>query len=949
MRPWQGWFRRKRKFEEELSEELRFHVERQTAANIAAGIPAEEARREAVLQLGAVEGVKENCREERRGFWLETLSTDARYGFRMLRRNPGFTTVAVITLALGIGANTAIFSFVDAIMLRSLPVRDPQRLVVFNWTAREKPKIHDRSDYGDCGSDDAEKMDCSFSVPFFETIRERATTFSGVAAFAGPLEMDVSGNGPASIGRGEFVSGDFFPTLDVGTIAGRPLGVLDDTRSAAPAIVLDYGYWQRAFGGAPSAVGRAVRLNNAAALIVGVADPHFTNVTPGKTCDFYLPFSLADRVRSEWWGGNDRVSDPLTWWVVIVGRLKPGVSISEAQAAATTIFRNETVHGAPAVSKEGDAPSILLLPASRGLNGETAQVAPMFYLLMTAVGFVLVIACANVAGLMLARSATRQKEMAVRLALGAGRVRIVRQLLTESVMLSTLGGGLGVLVAIWGVGAITGLISGAYDRVFPFKVTPDWRVLAFTLAITFLTGILFGLAPAMRGTRVNLAPALKENAPTLPAEKDIVRRFRLSDALVVAQVALSIVVLVGAGLLVRTLRNLHTLNPGFDTRNILLFGLNPTIAGYDDQHSAQLYGDLQERLAATPGVLAVSYSEDALLSGGMSGDHVHLDDAPPKANIKVDTLAVGLDFFTAMRIPLLSGRALTPEDFRSAGVTNAAMKRAAETASSGSSSEAKSPATPNKFEPVAPIPVLINEMFARKYFPKADPVGKHMGFRQGDEPAAGPQPGYMIVGVVENTKYSSLRRAIEPTMYLPLVANSAHFEMRTAGDPTALISAVRKIVSQFDTNLPVFDIRTQTEQIERMLYQERLMTRLSTFFGLLALALACIGLYGLLAYEVARRTREIGIRLALGAQSRDVVRLVVTQGIVLALAGVTMGIAAAMGVTRFMKSMFFGVSATDPVTFVAVPALLAAVALLASYLPARRAMRVDPMVALRYE
>jgi predicted permease len=930
---------------QDLDQDIREHIATETQDNIARGMSPEDAHYAAMRKFGNVTRVTEETREVWTFVWLEQLVQDVRYAVRTLTHSPGFAAIAVITLALGIGANTAIFSFIDGILLRSLPVQDPQQLVVLTWSAHARPKLKGHSAYGDCQN---LAGDCAFSIPFFKTLRAHTDTFSGMAAFAGPLDYDFSGNGPASMARGQYVSGDFFSTLGVNTIVGRSLGMSDDSPSAPPAIVLSYAYWQRAFGGERSVVGRIVRLNNISTVIVGVAEPRFTNLTPGNSIDFFMPFSVADRIRSEYWGHGDRISDPGVFWSVIVGRLKPGVSLAQAQTAATTMFVNETTHGATPLLNEADAPAIKLLPAAEGLNGESSQIAPMFYLLMFAVGLILLIACANVAGLMLARSATRQREMAVRLALGAGRARIMRQLLTESVLLSLVGGTLGIFLSLWGIKAITALFSSGYEA-FPFVIAPDWRVLLFTVGVTFAVGILFGLAPALRGARIDLTPGLKETASSLPGSAAHSGRWlRLGNALVVAQVALSIVVLIGAGLLVRTLRNLHNLNPGFDTRSILLFGVNPTAAGYTDQKTAQLYKDLQQRFAALPGVISASYSEDALLSGNHSSNDVHLDGAPPKSNVSVEWLAVGLDFFSTMRIPLLAGRTFTPADFASAAATNAAV-----TAAADAQAKATRPSGPTSVKQsdaqAAPLPVIINEAFAREYFPNQDPVGKHVGNAQEDEPATDPQPGYLIVGITGNTKYNNLRVEIEPTMYLPQVRNSAHFELRTAADPLALVRAVRGVVSSVDNNLPLFDVRTQTKQIEQTLFLDRLMSQISSAFALLALALACIGLYGLLSYEVSRRTRELGIRMALGAQRRDLLRLVVGQGILLVLLGAAIGIAAAIGLTRFMSAILNGVHADDPLTFAGVAVLLTLVALAACYIPARRAMRVDPIIALRYE
>jgi len=931
---------RREQVSQELDEELNGFLEMAAEEKMKQGMSRKDALRAIRLERGSLEITKEVVRSAVWEFYVETLWQDLRFAARMLRKSPGFTTIAVLTLALGIGANTAIFSFVDAVLLRALPVAQQEQLVVFQWTAHAKPKFTGHSAYGDCA------MDCELSGPFYETVRAQAKSFSGVAGFAGPLEMDLSGNGPASIARGEYVSGDYFSTLGVKMTLGRPLGREDDSRSATPAIVLSYSYWQRAFGGDRAAIGRTVRLNNTPVIIAGVAEAEFNSLTPGKTEDFFLPLSLSDRVKSEWWGQADRYRDPAAFWVLIVGRLKEGVSITRAQEEASALFRNEMVHGAKPLLKEADEPAIRLAPAAQGLNGETRRIAPMLYVNTAAVGLVLLIACANVAGLMLARAAKRQKEMAVRSALGAGRRRIVWQLLTESVLLSMLGGAVGALVAVWGVRAITRLISSGFDEGFPYVVGLDWRVLAFTIGVTFATGILFGLAPARSGARAELTAGLKENELYVGGGgARTARRLRLGDALVMAQVALSVVVLTGAGLLVRTLHNLHELNPGFDTRNILLFGINPIIAGYKDEQSAQLYSDLRERFAALPGVVSASYSEETLVSGGWSGFDVHLDGAPRNTNVNIAVMPVGLNFFPTMGIPLLAGRTFVPPDFATATATNGAIKAAEERSQAGGGT-----ADRVSQAQAAPIPVIVNEVFARRYFAKEDPVGRHIGNGEHeDERTKGPQPGYLIVGVAGNTKYDDLRGELRPTMYLPLVANSAHFELRTAGNPTALAGLVRDVVSRADKNLPLFEVRTQSEQIEESLFQERVMARLSSFFGLLALSLACIGLYGLLSYDVARRTKEVGIRLALGAERNHVLLLVARRGIALVVAGAAVGIGVALGVTRFLASMLFEVRANDPATFAGVVALLGLVALAACWIPARRAMRVDPMVALRYE
>jgi predicted permease len=939
-------FRRK-SVEAEMSEELRAHLDHQTEKYVRAGLPLEEAKRRARIDLGGLDQVKEECRDSWGVRFINEVAQDLRYALRQLRRNPGFTIVAVLTLALGIGANTAIFSLIDAVMLRSLPVRDPGQLVVLNWTAHQPWNGSVETSYfGDCDSgSDKNPSGCSFPYPFLESLRSDKKAFSGVTAFAGPAGLVLSGNGPARLVNGELVSGDYFLTLGVSAALGRTLGANDDSLNATPAVVLSYDFWQDAFGGERSAVGRTIQLNGVPFTIVGVADPHFLTHSPGNTQDFFLTLSMLPRLNIGW-GKDSRTFN--NWWLVILARMRPGVPLARAQASASLLFRDEVLHGAKPLSKASDDPRIVLVPAQQGLTGERGDLAALLYVLMAAVGLILLIACANVAGLLLSRAASRQKEMAVRLSLGAGRGRIVRQLLTESLLLSLAGGAVGSLLAVWGVRGLTAFFSSAVGQSFPFTVGPDWRVLVFTISISVFTGILFGLAPAFRGTRLDLTPALKENASTLPGGVERAsRRFHLASVLVATQAALSMVALIGAGLLVRTLANLHSVDPGFDTRNVLTFGIDPTLENYKDAQIRTLYSSLQEKFAALPGVLSASYSSDVLLSGSLWTETVHVEGQPEKSKTEVDMLAAGPDFIKTMRIPLVAGRMFSGQDFQQAVAASSTEAPLAEPAAAKSSAAAS---------PGPPIPVLVNHAFVRKYFAGKNPLGRRLteGGNSGasGEGVAVAEPKtktWEIIGVVGDTKYNSLSREIHPTVYVPLIGGGAHFELRTAANPTALIPVVRKIVEQTDKDLPLSQVRTETQTIENQLARQRVVAELASFFGLLALALACLGLYGLLSYEVTRRTREIGIRMALGAQKGDVLRMVVGQGIRLTLPGVAVGIAGALGLTRFLASLLFGVRPTDPVTFIAVSLILVAVGLLACYIPARRAAKVDPMVALRYE
>ena len=824
----------------------------------------------------------------------------------MLAKNPGFTSIAILTLAFGIGANTAIFSLLNAVMLQSLPVRNPQQLVVLRWSARDHPRSIGHSSFGDCKGTDwgrSFSSSCSFSYPMFQNMREHADVFSSVGAFAGPAQLDLSGNGTATVVRAEVVSGDYFQTLGVPAAMGRTIEPADEKLGAEAVAVLSYPYWQGAFGGRPDAIGKPIKLNGIPFTIVGVADAGFTHLTPGKSQDMWLALSQVGPLKLPWGGGPEKEK---TWWLAIVGRLRPPIAPTQAQAATSLIFHDAVVHDG--LLKATDEPRIELLPAQKGLVGIRGALSQPIYILMAAVGILLLISCANVAGLMLSRAAARQKEMAVRLALGAGRGRIIRQLLTESVMLSFAGAGLGILMAFWGANALaTFVVANRFSTTY-LNADPDLRVLSFTVGVAALTGILLGLAPALRGTRVNVAPVLKENAAGISGESFGSGRVSLGSVLVVAQVALSVVVLAGAGLVARSLANLKGINPGFDTKSILEFGVNPKQTGYYKPEQVQpLFRELESRLGALPGVLSVSYSSDTLLDGGLWTSDYVIEGRADKSSVEVQMMAVGPEYLETMRIPLLSGRTLTQMDLFST-------------------------------QDVA----LVNRAFVKRFLGNREPLGLHFGSDAKDK-------HYEIVGVVGDTKYETLRADVEPTAFIPMKQSSAYFAVKTAGDPRAMLPAIRRVVSDLDSNLPIFDVRTQTERIERLLFNERLLARLASLFGLLALVLACIGLYGLLAYEVARRTREIGIRTAMGAQNRDVLRLVGAQGLALIAFGVILGIGAAMGVTRSLGSLLYGVQPTDPLTFFGVCALLIMVGLMACYIPARRATRVDPMVALRYE
>jgi predicted permease len=899
-----GIFVRRRE-DAEFWDEIREHVDLLTEENVRRGMPVQQARREAKIRLGAVAQLRETHRELTGLPFLETLFQDVRYALRTLRKAPGFAAIAVLTLALAIGANTAIFSLIDAVMLRSLPVRNPQQLLLLEWSAKHQPSRSSSYNWSGCpgvSSDpNAPLKGCTFSYPMFGQLHARQDIFSDICAFVATQQKHLTANGSVSMANGFLVSGDFFATLGVRAILGRTLGPADDKPGSPPVVVLSYTFWKSHFGGAPSIIGKSILVEKTPFTVVGVLAPGFAGLDPGLPDDLWMPLSLQDSVTN-------------STWLEMMARLKPGVSVSQAQSALSIMFAASTTSGSSAMFKPNDSPRLELTSAAHGLTSLRREFSQPLFFLMTSVGIILLIACANVGGLSLARASSRRQEIAIRFTLGATRARIMRQLLTESLLTSAAGAALGVLLAYWSARALADFLSANW-YYFPIDldVRPDRMVLTFTIAVAVLAAILFGLAPARQGARVDLASALKgassSKSSSLPA-----RRFAFGSLLVVAQVALSIVVLAGAGLLMHTLVNLEQMNVGFETDHLLLFSVDMTMAGYsgvnDDPHIFQLDRNLQTEFSAIPGVTSASYSGGPLLSGGNMSADFKLLAAPPSSAFHGDQLPVGPGFFETMRIPLLSGRSFTVADLKSS---------------------------------TEPQPAVVNQSFARRLFGSEDPLGR------GVSVGASTTAQWQIVGVVRDAKYDSLRDASPPTIYTLQRNAGAEFELRTKANPMALVPLVRETVNHVNNRLLLSDFKTQEEQIDQLLYQERLVAGLSSLFGALALLLACIGLYGLLSYEVAGRTREIGIRMALGAQRGLVLRFFVRKGVALTTLGAATGLAIAAGATRFLQTLLYAVKPTDPVTFVAVTVLLVAVALAACYIPARRAMKVDPMVALRYE
>ena len=866
---------------------------------------------------------------------MNILLQDLRYGFRMLLKQKGLTAVALLSLALGIGANTALFSIVDAMLLKMLPVREPERLVLFKSVA--PPEFSSGSYYGSSNVDQATGLRHRTSFPYqaYQRLREQQGPLSDVFAFSN-VGLNVNADGQADVATGQTVTGNYYSALGVQPAIGRLLTDEDDKAGAAPVAVLSHRYWQTRFAGDPAVVGKQINLNNLAFTVVGVSAKGFDGTMGvGTTQDVTIAIALEPQLYPD--KKQSFMNGAGMWWLRIMGRLKPGATAEQAQgqlenAFLQSVLEHRAARQAAAKANGSNAisdldpkqyPKLVADPGGQGEMYRRKYYAPSLYLLLGVVGLVLLIACANVANLLLSRAGGRQKEIGLRLALGASRGRLIRQLLTESVLLSMLGGFFGIVFAIWIKDGLIAVSLWGGRGMLSLQPRLDWRVLGFTLALSLLTGLIFGLAPAWRTTKVSLTPSLKDGAR---ASTSIHRSF-LSRGLVVVQVALSLLLLVGAGLFVRTLLNLQRVDPGFNTQNLLLFGVEPGLIGYKDEKLRQLYQQISERMEAVPGVQAVTFSRMPLLSFSSSSSNVFLREAlsatpDSEGRIKPNGDAyrhtVRENFLEAMGIPLLQGRTFGPQD------------------------------TVN-----TPKVVVVNQTFANQFFPNQNPIGKRFTYDTS-------KPDELeIIGLCKDAKYTSQREDIPPTVYASYrqerPMSDATFEVRTTGDPMAAIASVRSVVREIEPNLPILDIKTQVEQADEALRMERLFAKLVTLFALVAQQLAAIGLFGVLAYMVSQRTHEIGIRMALGASRGNVLTMIVRQGMVLVVLGVALGLAGAYVLTKYLESwvglskMLFGVKVSDPLTYSVIAILLTVVAFIACYIPARRATKVDPLVALRYE
>jgi predicted permease len=850
---------------------------------------------------------------------------DLRYGLQMLAKNRGFTLVAVLTLALGVGANTALFSVVDAVVLKKLQVKDPDQLVLFTtMSSREFSPVGGYT--GSTSKDETTGLPVRTSFPYltFTRIREQQSAFSDVFAY-GSISVNLNIDGQADVANGQAVSGNYHNALGVPAFLGRTIQEDDDSVAAKPVVVLSHRYWQKRFGSDQSVVGKQVNLNNVAFTIIGVTPVGFEGTSGvGSAQDIFVPIALEPQVGGE----RSRMKGAGIWWLRLMGRLKPGATVEQARAGLEGVFLQSVLdhrleRQAQAVAQGSvkpldpkNYPQLVLISGSQGEVNSLKFYKRPLRLLFGVVILVLVISCANVANLLLARASSRRREIAVRLALGASRRRLIRQLLTESLLLAFISGAVGVLIALWikdGLLAVSdwdGIRSTLNPRL-------DLRVLAFTFGLSLLTGIVFGLMPALRATRLDLTPALKDSRSSSATSRSF-----LSSSLVVAQVSISLLLLIGAGLLVRTLINLQRVDPGFNAHNLLLFNVSPNLIGYKDERLATLYQQMFDRLEAVPGVRSVTSSRMPLLSQGSSDRSFYLPTSRPapdgtiKQTGSVYLHQVRENFLETMEIPLLLGRSLTTKD------------------------DARSPRV-----------AVVNQAFAQKYFPSVNPIGQRFGFDSEKTSEV------EIVGLARDAKYTRQRDDTPPTAYLPWKqelssVGTMTFEVRTSADPDSVITGIRQAVREVDSNLPLNDFKTQVEQADETLAMERLFAKLLSLFGLLAQQLAAIGLYDVVAYSVSQRTHEIGIRMALGANRGNVLKMILKQGMLLILIGVVLGLAGAYVLTKYLESlttMLYGVRPSDPLTFGVTALLLTLVALLACYFPARRAAKVDPLVALRYE
>ncbi len=881
--------------ESELEEELRDYLERKTEKGIAGGLSAAEARRAALLDLGGIEQRKEECRDARGLRWLEEFWQDIRYGVRLLRKQPGFSAVVVLALALGLGANTALFSLFNSVLLRALPVRHAEQLVVLSVT------------------DEEDSAATTFSYPMYRELRDKNSVFSSILAQAG-AELNATYGEKSEKARGELVSGNYFETLGVQPWLGRLFTPADDRIPGAhPVAVLSYPYWQRRFGGDRSIVGGKLILNGHPVTVIGITPPGFYGTDLAEGTDIRLPMMMTPIFRPL---PANRLQNASHQWLEIIARRKSTMSPAQAEAGIDVLYRQvheKQIRELPArvsdyQKRVARSRHLKLLPGSQGLRHLQEQISHALLILFGITLVILLITCANLANLFLARNAARAQEIAMRLALGATRRRLLRQWLTESLLFALLGGGLGLLLAIWTQSALLHFVP-ANERMNLGHATLDPSVFVFAFAASLATALLFGIVPALQISRRSLAA--QQGDARLAQNEMAPHRFR--GALVLLQIALSLPLLIGAGLFLHSLRNLKTIAPGFDESQVVLASLNPALNGYSPERTRALYDEFLGRVRALPGVRSAALAVGVVLSGGWDSITVNVEGYQPREGEDMNPNAntVSPDYFATLRMAIVAGRDFNEHDNLQSGKVG-----------------------------------IINQTMARYFFGTQNPIGKKFGT---DESAPA---DIEIVGVVQDAKYVSLREKTQRHFYVPIAQEPRLMDLtlhvRTA-DARPIAGMLRQTLQEIDPHVPLYDVTTLANQLDDSLAGDRLITWLSTAFGVLATLLATIGLYGVIAFSVTQRTREIGIRMALGAQRWDVLRLVLRQVAWLVLLGAILGTAISLGALRLVASLLYDVRAEDPLAFVGAAVILLTAAALAAFSPVRRATLVNPTVALRYE
>ena len=923
LKSWLRSITHRNRVEAQMEDEILFHLEARAADLAEQGLSPREAMRQARIEFGAIPTHKDAMRHSLNLRWGDDLWADLHYAARTLRKSPGFTAIAVASLALAIGANTTIFSVANEILYERLGVPHPEQLLLFTSTGDKN--VIARSTWGNWvpAAGGRTRFD-AFSYPVYQQLRKNNQVLDDIFAFKDLGRANVTIDGSAEALQVELVSGNFYQQMNVRPALGRAILPSDDSAPSTGAVaIISDGLWRRAFGSSPTVIGKSISVNMTPVTIIGVNSRGFTGAeSVQSSTDIFMPLSMIPLLKGSMGETGTLLSTPNIAWVQLMARSKPGVPVEQARASLDVALV-AAIRSTLTAYKTETMPRLELQDGSHGLNSASNQFGKPLHVLLVLVGLVLLLACANIANLMLARASARQREMSVRLALGASRWRILRQVLTESLLLSTLGGILGLALSYLGRTALPQLVANSWERV-ELNVPFNWKICAFTAGITILTGILFGIVPALASTRAEVGTALKESASTATRR----RRGFTGKAIVAFQVALSTLLVVGATLFLRTLFNLNSIDPGFRTDHLVLFDINPPDLRYPAPKDIALHRQLEQAFAAVPGVDGVTSTSVPLLAGVMENAGFSVEgDVPNVQDVTLNAVLthnqrntamlaeVGTRFFPVMGLPIVAGRGFTSQDTETSHRVS-----------------------------------VINRALAKQFFPNTDPIGKRFSFYATHNAKT---QWFEIIGICADIPIANLRDQ-PPPFHFDLYHQQARadgmtYVIRTQMKPEAIVPSLRTAIQKIDRDLPMIDVRTQQQQIDATNQQERIFASLSAGFGLLALALACVGIYGIMAYTVSQRTNEIGIRLALGAHRAQVRAMVLRQATRLAILGVIIGVAASLALSRLVKSMLYGLKPTDPISIIGAAALLLAVALIASWLPAFRASRVEPMEALRHE